>query len=154
MVIYKPKNGRYYGSDVALPVFRSIADKIYALKPDLFEHFEEEGYVDSKDLPKGSVGDKSDFMALMKAMDIEFKKNKKSEFIVLDTDSTEVMAMLNRKVNMEKVPSVVGMGLRDAIYVLESLGLSVEVNGAGKVVNQSIRPGTMLRGQTVALRLN
>ena len=154
VVIYKPKNGRYYGSDVALPVFRSIADKIYALKPDLFEHFEEERYVDSKDLPKGSVGDKSDFMALMKAMDIEFKKNKKSEFIVLDTDSTEVMAMLNRKVNMEKVPSVVGMGLRDAIYVLESLGLNVEVNGAGKVVNQSIRPGTMLRGQTVALRLN
>ena len=43
VVIYKPKNGRYYGSDVALPVFRSIADKIYALKPDLFvNHFRRE----------------------------------------------------------------------------------------------------------------
>lgn len=154
VVIYKPKNGRYYGSDVALPVFRSIADKIYALKPELFDQFEEERYVDIKDLPKGSVGDKSDFVSLMDEMDIAYKGNKSAEFIVLDTDSTEVMAMLNRRINLEKVPSVVGMGLRDAVYVLESLGLKVDVNGAGKVVNQSIRPGTMLRGQTVALRLN
>jgi cell division protein FtsI (penicillin-binding protein 3) len=154
VVIYKPKNGRYYGSDVALPVFRSIADKIYGLKPELFDVFESSKYVDSNGLPKGSVGKKADFISLMDQLDMEYKKNAKADFIVLDADSTESLAMLNRRVNLEKVPSVVGMGLRDAVYVLESLGLSVEVSGSGKVVNQSIRPGTMLRGQTIAIRLN
>ena len=154
VVIYKPKNGRYYGSDVALPVFRSIADKIYSLKPDLFKQFESSRYIAAKGIPKGSVGEKSDFEILMKELDIDFRKNEQSDFIVLDTDSTEVVAMLNRRVKLEKVPSVVGMGLRDAVYVLESLGLKVEVSGSGKVVNQSIRPGTMLRGQAVSLRLN
>lgn len=39
VVVYKPRKGRYYGSDVALPVFRSIADKVYALKPELFNSY-------------------------------------------------------------------------------------------------------------------
>ena len=88
-------------------------------------------------------------------MDIEFKKNKKSEFIVLDTDSTEVMAMLNRKVNMEKVPSVVGMGLRDAIYVLGESWLECRSKWSrGKWSISLFDQAQWLRGQTVALRLN
>jgi hypothetical protein len=46
--------------------------------------------------------------------------------------------------NMGKVPDVKGMGLRDAIYLLESKGLTVRVKGVGKVVKQSIQPGTPL----------
>jgi cell division protein FtsI (penicillin-binding protein 3) len=42
------------------------------------------------------------------------------------------------------VPDVKGMGLRDAIYLLESKGLTVRVKGVGKVVRQSVTPGTPL----------
>ncbi len=154
VVIYKPKNGRYYGSDVALPVFRSIADKIFTLKPDLFERFEEETWVQSAKATKGNIGAQSDFKYLFDAMDVDYQPNKSTEFVVIDQDSTEQLQFLNKNIQVEQVPSVVGMGLRDAVYVLENLGLRVEVNGSGKVVNQSIRSGTMLRGQTVALRLN
>ncbi len=154
VVIYKPKNGRYYGSDVALPVFRSIADKIFTLKPDLFERFEEETWVQSAKATKGNIGAQSDFKYLFDAIDVDYEPNKSAEFVVIDQDSTEQLQFLNKNIQVEQVPSVVGMGLRDAVYVLENLGLRVEVNGSGKVVNQSIRSGTMLRGQTVALRLN
>ena len=36
---------------------------------------------------------------------------------------------------------------------LENRGLKVEIDGFGKVVRQSIRPGTKARGQTVRLVL-
>ena len=40
------------------------------------------------------------------------------------------------------VPNVVGMGLDDALYLLEKSGLTVEIVGYGKVVKQSLSPNT------------
>lgn len=59
-----------------------------------------------------------------------------------------------RTIRDDLVPNVVGMGLRDALYVMENLGLKVNINGVGKVVQQSIIPGTKPKGQTVILTLN
>ena len=53
------------------------------------------------------------------------------------------------------VPSLIGMGLKDALYVLESSGMKVQVNGKGKVMNQSIAAGTpVVKGQQIVLYLN
>ncbi|MFT4667855.1 MAG: cell division protein FtsI (penicillin-binding protein 3), partial [Gammaproteobacteria bacterium] len=43
--------------------------------------------------------------------------------------------------------------LKDALYVLENLGLQVKVSGVGRVRKQSIIPGTRVQGQTVKLTL-
>ena len=52
------------------------------------------------------------------------------------------------------VPSEVGMGAKDAVYLLESKGLRVRLNGIGKVRNQSIAGGSrLIKGQTIALTL-
>lgn len=51
------------------------------------------------------------------------------------------------------VPDVTGMGLRDALYALESRGLKAEVNGYGRVSTQNISPGTKVSGQKVVIRL-
>lgn len=52
------------------------------------------------------------------------------------------------------MPNVVGMGLQDAIYVLESRGLRVRSSGKGRVRTQSIRAGDRIRaGQTVTITL-
>ena len=59
-----------------------------------------------------------------------------------------------RTIKDDVVPNVVGMGLRDALYVMENLGLKVQVDGVGKVVQQSIIPGTRTQGQTVLIKLN
>jgi cell division protein FtsI (penicillin-binding protein 3) len=52
------------------------------------------------------------------------------------------------------VPNVIGMGLSDAIYLLESFGLVVQPVGRGKVGKQSIKAGQKLeRGQKIIIEL-
>jgi cell division protein FtsI (penicillin-binding protein 3) len=52
------------------------------------------------------------------------------------------------------VPNVIGMGAKDAVYLLESSGLRVSISGTGKVVSQSIRGGSKInKGQSVSLIL-
>lgn len=52
------------------------------------------------------------------------------------------------------VPDVRGLGLRDAVRLLEAQGLKVRVSGQGVVKNQSIAPGNKaLKGQTIGLQL-
>jgi cell division protein FtsI (penicillin-binding protein 3) len=46
-----------------------------------------------------------------------------------------------------------GAGLKDAIYLLENKGLKVSIEGVGKVVHQSVQPGTKTNGQTIHLML-
>ena len=54
----------------------------------------------------------------------------------------------------ETVPCVVGMGLKDAIYLLERQGMIVSFSGAGTVLSQSVPAGSKARrGQTVSLIL-
>jgi cell division protein FtsI (penicillin-binding protein 3) len=53
------------------------------------------------------------------------------------------------------MPNVKGMGLKDALYLLESLGLKVTIKGKGKVASQSVSPGAALeKGSVVVLELN
>jgi cell division protein FtsI (penicillin-binding protein 3) len=63
------------------------------------------------------------------------------------------LQMLARTVNDKAVPSVVGMGLKDAIYLLENRSCRVRVQGVGKVRRQSLAPGTRANGQTCILYL-
>ena len=52
-------------------------------------------------------------------------------------------------------PNVIGMGLKDAVYLLENKGLKITVTGRGKVVNQSLLAGTnFTKGQKISLLLN
>ena len=43
------------------------------------------------------------------------------------------------------VPDVTGMGARDAIYNMESRGIKTQITGRGKVVKQSLVPGTVIK---------
>ncbi len=44
-----------------------------------------------------------------------------------------------------KVPDVHGMGARDAVFLLESRGIKVRIEGRGKVTRQSLNPGTAFK---------
>ena len=53
------------------------------------------------------------------------------------------------------MPDVRGMTLRDALYVLENLGLEVKVNGRGRVSTQSMTPGgKIVKGSTIKLQMS
>lgn len=77
---------------------------------------------------------------------------------VLKGDNQAASVVLHRlginkeKVTMEtsnlvegKMPNVIGMGARDAVYQLERQGVKVKIHGMGYVARQDIAPGTTLQ---------
>ena len=47
--------------------------------------------------------------------------------------------------NSNLIPNVIGMTLKDAMYLLESRGLEVSFSGRGRVKKQTIPPGKLLK---------
>lgn len=71
-------------------------------------------------------------------------------------DSNNSRVMLNRTplYRYNQIPNVVGMGARDAVYLVESRGVKVKMEGRGKVVEQSLEPGRIIRkGDVMRLKL-
>jgi cell division protein FtsI (penicillin-binding protein 3) len=58
-------------------------------------------------------------------------------------------------VHQQVMPNVRGMGLKDAVYLLENMGVKISAKGKGKIIAQSVAPGTVLaKGITVMLELS
>jgi len=155
VVVNDPKIGGYYGSKVALPIFRAIADKTWALKLDMHYALNARPAkpLAGRQLPNKSTGVRDDVKKVLASLDLKYNDMSNSELAVLEATRKDTVNLYRRKVAPNKVPNVVGMGLRDALYVLENKGLTVEFRGVGKVRNQSIAAGTRIRGQTIKLRL-
>lgn len=71
-------------------------------------------------------------------------------------DSNNSRVMLNRTplYRYNQIPNVVGMGARDAVYLVESRGVKVKMEGRGKVVEQSLEPGRVIKkGDVMRLKL-
>jgi cell division protein FtsI (penicillin-binding protein 3) len=154
VVINKPRRGGFYGGDVAGPVFREIADNIYRVKPALHPVLNAQAppaYLENT-LPGMSIGAQDDYRSLLAYLDMEVHGEPETQMAVLRPRSDSLM-METRTMADETVPNVVGLGLRDALHVLENRGLKVSVEGVGKVARQSIIPGTRIRGQQIKLYL-
>ena len=156
VVISEPQGADYYGGSVALPVFRKIADKTFATDVDLFKALngKPRPILAKKQLPDYDVGHRQDVQTVLSYLEVPFETRTSKEWSVIRATETDSLKLLRRSMPEEKVPNVVGMGLRDALYILENLGLNVEINGYGRVKRQSIKPGTRVHGQTIRLRLN
>ena len=66
-----------------------------------------------------------------------------------------VPVVSSRPVNKKTIPNVKGMGLKDALYLLENMDVRVSAKGKGKVVAQSISPGTVVvKNEPMLIDLN
>jgi cell division protein FtsI (penicillin-binding protein 3) len=149
----KPHAASHYGGTLAAPVFREIAIKLHAM------------YVQQKN--PSLYAAKKDSTAYYYAGYSKDIKNVFSTMNMRYTDSaaqndwTSVFSgnyqpvMKATTIRKQVMPNVRGMGLKDAIYLLENMGVKVAVKGKGKINNQSIAPGTaLLKGITVLLELS
>lgn len=155
VVINKPKRGGFYGSDVAGPVFREIADHIYATQMDLHEPMNTKPKLPlaTNQMPTYDAGVREDMLKVLDYLELPFYGNPDANVVTLRAESDSLI-VLDRTISENKVvPSVIGLGLRDALYILENRGLRVEVDGFGKVARQSLLPGTRAQGQTIKLFL-
>ncbi|MDR1653483.1 MAG: transpeptidase family protein [Prevotellaceae bacterium] len=76
-----------------------------------------------------------------------------SEWVTVRTDSNKIETQAVQIVS-NLVPNVVGMGAKDAVYLMEHAGLRVTLLGRGKVASQTMQPGLRVqRGATVGLVL-
>ena len=69
-------------------------------------------------------------------------------------NSGNSVALISNNTPMEIVPDVKGMGAKDAVFLLESRGLRVRIEGVGRVVSQSLPPHSKYKkGQTIHIKL-
>ncbi len=152
VVVYKPQGRAYYGASAAGPAFKKIAERITTLSDNLIYAGETEK-IATTELPEPNAGYGKDFKQVFDYVGLDYKSKKKASWVEVDPFETK-MLIDKKKIIKSEVPNVKGMGARDAIYVLENLGMSVEVNGMGKVVKQTIKPGSKIKGQDITIYLN
>lgn len=154
VVINKPRQNGFYGSDVAGPVFREIADKCFISKIELHDAYNaiSKPPLVSRMLPNNDVGQLEELAFLLDYLQIPHYGDPLSEMAIL-TAQSDSLWLERRTIPDRTVPAVVGMGLRDALFLLENRGLRVQVEGFGRVVRQSLRPGTKIQGQIITLIL-
>ncbi len=153
VVIDNPKGYQIYGSDVSAPVFKEIADKIYSLELDLHEIDEVMVEVEGV-FPYIKAGKQEELQMICNELGISNHSNSELEWVRTDVINNAVYWEGN-SIEYERVPDVRGMTLRDAIYVLENLGLEVRIEGRGRVSTQSMTPGGRIsKGSTIKLELS
>lgn len=152
VVVSKPSTGRYYASSVAVPVFKEIADKVYATDLEIHQHKETEP-ADAA-YPVYATGYQEELKYVYQTLDIPLDSlSTNAEWaIALKADST--VRLETRIIKEGLVPNVKGMGAKDAVYVLENLGLKVKIHGRGFVREQSLSPGSRVKkGNMITLKL-
>lgn len=141
VVINNPTVGGYFGGTISAPVFREIADRIYATDPDVGIN-----WVDTTHTIRTNplhAGNKKDIEYLSKWLGYSMGMPATGEWITMVTDSTGAR-FASAGSNDKTIPSVIGMGASDAVYRLEKLGVKVQLSGVGLVKQQSIPAGSKL----------
>ncbi len=145
----------YYGNVVAGPVFREIADKVFSNRIDTHKEININKLMTINKAPASVNGYKEDFLTITRALKIPVKNGaSESEWINTQANGKAIIARPSKitGIGEKQVPNVVGMGLQDALFLLENSGIKVEVVGKGTVKWQSVPAGTSA-GQTQLITL-
>jgi cell division protein FtsI (penicillin-binding protein 3) len=145
-----------YGADVSGVVFKEISDRIYA------RYLSNKKFmppVVTDTASSGFYGFKKELVTIFGFLKMPFADSATAGFFrraSMKNNFSSLNAPLNSSALSGSVtPNVVGMGLKDAVYLLENKGLKVAVNGKGRVLNQSITAGSNCKkGQTISIALN
>ena len=153
VVINKPTAGKYFGGSVAAPAFKEIADKLYST----LLVFDEQKSQDSTTIAlpthnyPASYPNLKTVYAELKIPASNYLHEEEWSSVIEFEESLEFES---REFSNDKVPNVKGMKAKDAIYLLESMGIRTNINGRGVVKNQSLKAGSKIKsGQEINLQL-
>ena len=144
------------GGGMAGSVFGKIAERVYAKNL----HFDLKNAIDSTSnvIPSVKAGNMNETVRVLENLKVPVQK----DFKLTDNQikwghaqqSPNAVILQTSESKSGLVPNVIGMGAKDAVYLLESKGLRVQIYGIGKVRSQSITGGSrIVKGQTVTLQL-
>ena len=153
VVVRAPRNGYPSGGGMSGMVFKNIAERVYAQGRSVAI----EANKDTSVLiaPKVKNGNFEDLATVLGRLNLRFENEEDDD---VEWVKTEIK---NKKIHVSAwsneanlIPSVIGMGAKDAVFLLENSGLKVQISGKGKVYNQSKPAGRRItRGETVVLNL-
>ncbi len=141
---------RYAGS-VAAPVFKEVADRIYAYDVAIQKPVKDSIPEKSEDVKWAGIT--SDLNVISKTLNMT-PAPEESEYASASLYKKGKTKWNPREIDARDVPDLQGMSMRDALYLMENKGFRVRFKGSGKVVEQSIPPGTNKSGsKTILLTL-
>ncbi len=152
IVVIAAPNKDIYGSKVSGTVFTKIANKVFATSLKFHKPINELKNVES--VPQMKNGRVEDIKLVMNMAGIaNTVASADFEWGVTNEQSKKVL--VEKRYIGPTVPNVVGMGLKDALFLLENRGLVVVVNGSGKVRSQSVEAGSeVIKGTKIQINLN
>ncbi len=151
VVINDPK-GAYYGALVSGPVFRKVADRIFAGDLTMYGNVKQNA-IGNTQTPEAKAGHSKATRQVYNAFGIKTLYAAKSDYFNTIDTTNGIIYQENTPVK-GVMPNVSGMGLKDAMYLLGNAGLKARVKGSGKVTLQSIQAGASIgRGTLVQIEL-
>lgn len=156
VVVNAPSRNVYYGNLVAGPIFKEVADKVYSNSLDMHNELESQAFYAASAIPFSKHGNKKDVINIFKQLDVAVNADLAKDHNWITTSTADSLVHVQpRKLTDNLVPNVVGMGLKDAVYLLENQGLRVRIEGRGMVKSQSVKPGKIIRkGLEVKIELS
>ncbi len=154
VVINAPSKNVYYAAQVAGPVFKEIADKVYSTSLTWHTPLVTNGKF--VDLPRSKSGDVKSLVQVYEGLKIPYsiKQEQRTGYVSIDSSNSEIV-LSKRSVVKNIMPNVASMGIKDALFLLENAGLKVVFKGKGHVRKQSIGVGErIIRGQKVYLEMS
>jgi len=153
VLITNPTAGKFYGNVVAGSVFKHISDRIYSSHIDIASTNHQ---TKNATLPTiyYKAGASSDYDKIFQEMHMNPKIDLGSDFVIClpEGDSAHYAT---RKLKENRIPKLSGMTAKDAVYLLEDLGLKVQLRGSGYVKEQSIPAGALAKkGKVITLKLS
>lgn len=152
VLIKNPRGWHQYGSNVAAPVFKEIADNIYSRDINLHLAMEKK-YVEPGIFPVIRAGNQEELTMLCNELGISNHSSSEEDWVRTSIKGNSINWRKNT-IGQGIVPDVQGMTFRDALYLLEQSGLTVIYEGKGRVVSQSLTAGRkVLKGDRIYIQL-
>jgi len=129
-----------YGATVSGTVFSAIANKVYSNSLNYHKAINEEKKR-VKEAPLIKDGNINDLLVVLKRLHLPYQMDAYSEWSRVRTSESHI-SIVPRKISNTTVPNVSGLTAKDAVYLIERLGMHVYIRGSGKVVKQTIPAGS------------
>ncbi len=153
VVMREPGIGYPSGGTMSGSVFKNIAEYVMGLKSNRAPNsFEPDTITKSPVEPYLKMGYYKALKCVMTDLQLSLPENSKDWVKTHTVDKQIRIEPVSMPGNV--IPDLIGMGAKDAVFLLERMGLKVQVFGRGKVISQNQIPGIFARkGSFISINL-
>ncbi len=153
VVVNNPRKGSIYGNRAAGNVFKAIGNKIYAKHIDIPPKETQHSDSTNNTPPSYVIGNNKNISHAYES--VGYKANTPQADWIVSVPAADTILFKERKISLTTIPDFKGMSLNDAVYIAEKIGLKFKIEGRGRIIKQSIKPGTKLnKRQNITLKLS